>query len=74
MHGSNTPPAPNTQDVVLVSHLVAGAPVVRIRKDIRCPVCSRQLTPHDLYIDVHKLRIICAGCHAELICVGDHAD
>jgi hypothetical protein len=41
--------------------------VVRLAAGLHCPHCQRELRPTDVELSDRGLRVVCQGCHGDLL-------
>jgi hypothetical protein len=59
--------SPTAQPVTTYAR--AGDHAVRLAANLRCPHCQRQLHATDIDADLGGVRIICAGCHRDVLTI-----
>ena len=48
----------------------AGRYAVRLAASLKCPHCTRPLHASDVEVDFGAVRIVCQGCHCDVLIVG----
>jgi hypothetical protein len=43
---------------------------IRLAVGTKCPHCGRQLHAHDVKTDFGNAKLVCAGCHRDVLTIG----
>jgi hypothetical protein len=49
--------------------MLSAATTVRLATGMNCPCCSQQIKASDIRADFGHVRLICAGCHHDILVV-----
>ena len=58
---------PSTRPATFV---FTGSYTVKLTVGLKCPHCSRQLHASDIELDFGDVKLICAGCHKDVLTIG----
>jgi hypothetical protein len=62
--------SPAPQAATAMTFAYAGNYEVRLAASIKCPHCGRKLHATDIEADFGDVKLICAGCHRDVLTIG----
>jgi hypothetical protein len=61
--------ARNPTPTAVTTYARVGSHVVRLTVNMKCPHCTRPLQATDVEVDFGDVRLICAGCHKDVLTI-----
>lgn len=66
---ADTPRDQSSKPTMAMSYTFAGDKLVTLTGGLFCPNCRRELHATNIEVDASRVRIICAGCHRDILVI-----